>query len=148
MRRHAPVFSKNRGTTREPELFDKLNHLLTPRLGGAVKRHRDYVQKTVLGPGTHLTRDIAVAKIDRVVGELSCRAFGHSMPSSKRATAFSSNNQNSALVSTLAKADLLLPTQTDKNCPSLRSKTPTHPAQAAPKHRETKPAQKPQKSQS
>src|SRR5262245_45073638 len=83
MRRHLPVFSKNRGTTHEPELFDKLNHLPTPRFGGAVKSHGNYVQETVLGPGDHLKRNIAVAKIDGVVGELSCRAFDHSIPSNK-----------------------------------------------------------------
>src|SRR5215475_14053154 len=96
MRRHPPVFSKNRGTTREAEVFNKLNHLLTPRLGGTVKSHCDDVQETVFGPGNHLRRDITVTKSDGVVGELSCRAFGHRIPSSKGATAFSSNNQNPA----------------------------------------------------
>src|SRR5262249_20745820 len=94
---------------------DKLNYGPAPRLGGTVKSHRDYVQETVLRPGNHLGRDIAVTKSDGVVGELSCRAFGHSIPSSKRATAFPSNNQNSARVSTLEKAQQLLPNQTDKN---------------------------------
>src|SRR5215813_12765444 len=87
MRRHAPVFSKNRGTTREPELFDKLNHLLTPRLGGAIKRYCDDVQETVFDPGNHLRRDITVTKSDGVMGELSCRAFGHSV--------LSTNDRNS-----------------------------------------------------
>src|SRR5262245_9636257 len=119
MRRHAPVFSKNRGTTREPELFDKLNYLLTPRLGGAVKSHSDDVQETVFGPGNHLWRNIGVAKIDGVVGELSCRAFGHSIPSNKA-----------------------------RNSPPLLIETPNPPARAAPQHRESEPAQKPRRSQS
>src|SRR5215510_12752214 len=95
MGRHAPALPQYSGKTRETLVFDKLNHLLTPRLGGAIKRHCDDVQETVFGPGNHLRRDIIVTKSDGVVGELSCRAFGHSIPSSKRATAFPATTETS-----------------------------------------------------
>src|SRR5262245_15639607 len=97
MRRHSPAFPQYSGKTRETLVFDKLNYRTAPRLGGTVKSHCDYVQETVFGPGNHLGRDIAVAKIDGVAGELFCRACGHSIPSNKRPTALSKQQPKSSV---------------------------------------------------
>src|SRR5882724_9618509 len=87
MSRRAPALSQYSGNTRETLVFDKLHHRLAPRLGGTVKSHCDYVQETVLGPGNHLRRDIAIAKIDGVAGKLFCRACVHISPRTDDLTA-------------------------------------------------------------